>query len=179
MYDLAEEVESVLRPIDAKVVKKVLQTYKKKLLQIHERMLELYEEAENMEACMISMEEPLKMHENTEEKELKNLLLRHKDFVEMQIFEIYLEMQKLSEEEESIHRIWRCFQALEEKEQNILRKIYVEGKLYKEVELTSGVSHKTFETMRANGVKRIVEWYQSDLSNEEIICKKMQDCQGM
>lgn len=56
-----------------------------------------------------------------------------------------------------------------------MRQIYVEGNSYKEAEIASKVSHKTFETMRANGVRRIIEWYQSDLSNEEIICKKMQN----
>ena len=71
----------------------------------------------------MSMEDSFKIHENTEEKELRGLLLRHKNFVEMQIFEVYLEMHKLNEEEESIHRIWRCFQALEEKEKNVLRQI--------------------------------------------------------
>ncbi len=172
---LNEEVEGTLCPVDTKIVKKVLQTYKKRLLQIHERMLELYEEVRNLESCMMSMEDSFKIHENTEEKELRGLLLRHKNFVEMQIFEVYLEMHRLNEEEESIHRIWRCFQALEEKEKDVLRQIYVEGNSYKEAEIASKVSHKTFETMRANGVRRIIEWYQSDLSNEEIICKKMQN----
>lgn len=68
----------------------------------------------------------------------ENWTERQKKF-QKELISLMLEVEK---EREEIHRIWLCFQMLPKKEYEILQKLYVDHRPYKEVELDSGISHR-------------------------------------
>ncbi len=171
--DHIKEVMSIFKEITDEFVKNVLRTHKERLFQIHKRILELYEEMQNTDALIRSMSTSSKLGKigggKTGNQDLGDFLIRHHKLLKQQSEELRAELFKLSEEEETINRVWSCFRALTGQEQEYLQSLYVEGKTYKETELESGVSHRTFEITRRNGIKRILKMYQSSWNNREIL----------
>ncbi|MFR1313626.1 hypothetical protein [Sellimonas intestinalis] len=102
-------------------------------------------------------------------KDLSDILLKQKKIYQEQAQDLQSEIISILEEEESIHRIWVCFRALEDPGRKYLEEIYVFNNLYRYVEQTSGVSHRKFEETRSQAMKELIRLYQSDLSNKEII----------
>ena len=96
-------------------------------------------------------------------------MLKQKKIYQEQAQDLQSEIISILEEEESIHRIWVCFRALEDPGRKYLEEIYVFNNLYRYVEQTSGVSHRKFEETRSQAMKELIRLYQSDLSNKEII----------
>ena len=76
---------------------------------------------------------------------------RQKKF-QKELIDLMFEVEK---EREEIHRIWLCFQMLPKKEYEILQKLYVDHRPYKEVELDSGISHRAFERIRKHDVESL------------------------
>lgn len=83
--------------------------------------------------------------------------------------EIRMQMWRLSEEAESIRRVWGCFLALPEPYYGILHSLYVERKLYRVTEMEFGRSHRMFEQKRSEGLKRLAEMYNSGYSSLELM----------
>lgn len=164
---------SIFKDITSDFVKMVLRTHKERLFQIHKRILELYEEMQDTDSMIRSMSTSSKLGKigggKTSSQDLGDLLIRHHKLLKQKSEELRAELFKLSEEEETINRVWICFRALTGQEQAYLQSLYVEGKTYKEAELESRVSHRTFEITRKNGIKRILKMYQSSLNNQEIL----------
>ena len=69
-------------------------------------------------------------------------------------------LQKLSEEEAMIDRVWTCFIKLDEPYYSIARALYVEKQPYKYVEQESGFSHRAFEERRRQAIKSIEVMYE-------------------
>lgn len=164
---------SIYKEISDSFIKAVLRNHKQRLLEIHKRILELYEEMQDTDSMIRSMSTSSKLGKigggKTSSQDLGDFLIRHHKMLKQQNEELRAELWRLSEEEETINRVWICFRALEGKEQEYLQLLYVEGRTYKETEMESGVSHKTFETIRGNGIKRIRKLYESSWSNREIV----------
>lgn len=78
-------------------------------------------------------------------------------------------MFEVEKEREEIHRIWLCFQMLPKKEYEILQKLYVDHRPYKEVELDSGISHRAFERIRKHAVELIQKAYESKWKKEKLL----------
>ena len=160
--------------IDDKYVKKVLCERNKRRMEIHKRIMELYGEMQDSDDMIRSMAASKisydwERRKGAVKKDLGDWLFLHKQLIKNQNREIEVELWNLTQEEERMNRIWVCFRTLEVKEQEFLQKLYVEGHAYKDVERESGLSHKSFETIRAKGVKRIIQLYESEMSNQEII----------
>lgn len=164
---------SIYTEISDNFIKTVLRTYKQRLEEIHKRILELYEEMQDTDSMIRSMSISSKPGKigggKTNSQDLGDFLIRHHKMLKQKNEELRAELWRLSEEEETMNRVWICFRALEGKEQKYLQHMYVEGRTYKETELESGLSHKRFETIRGSGIKRIHELYQSKWTNQNIV----------
>lgn len=162
--------------ITEKEIKTALSENRKMLAVIHKRILGLYDELANTETQImsISMKSPVygTIGSAGTDKDLTDIMLKHKRFIAEQAVEIYEEIRKLTEDEERINRIMVCFQALEGREYVILNNLYVKGMPYKTAEAASGVSHRTFEKIRKSGIRRIIQMYEAPLNNLEIISPK-------
>ena len=162
-----------MKEITVSYVKHVLGHKKEMISDGCKRMKELYEEI-NRTDCSIREAAYTKVlndipQTSSHSKDLSDILLKQKKIYQEQAQDLQSEIISILEEEESIHRIWVCFRALEDPGRKYLEEIYVFNNLYRYVEQTSGVSHRKFEETRSQAMKELIRLYQSDLSNKEII----------
>lgn len=101
--------------------------------------------------------------------DLTDVILRHERLAKNRSKEIRAEIWQLTEELETIERIWCCYTSLQGKAASYIRQLYVEKIPYKVVEQDSKLSHKRFDTIRATAMKDMKHLYHSELSNQEII----------
>lgn len=163
--------------IDEAYIKKVLGKHASLLQDIHARILGIHGELMDTDGLIesISMKKADWGGEGGSmggvKKDLLDAMLKHERLARARELELREEIYRLTEEEEAINRIQACFRALRGREQRYLQQLYVERIPYKAVELASGVSHKTFETARRRGVRKILQMYNSKFSNREIISR--------
>lgn len=159
-------------------IKRVLNNHQELLAAIHERILELYHEMEDSDevikqATFGGGQENIGGGRSSEKKDLTDIMLRHFKLLKAQSQEIRIEMMRLVEEQETINRIWCCFEALDKDVKQILTELYVRGHPYKEVESEAqknkDISRTTFERMRKSGFDEIKRLYDSRLTNVDII----------
>lgn len=163
-----------MEKINENFVKNVLARHGELLQDIHKRILLLYEELSDtnsiiQSAAIKKMELGQVGGGGRNVRDLTDVMLAHQRIVKDREREVYAGLQSLMDEEEVINRIWCCFQALSDKEYKCLEELYVKGEPYKAVEQESGVSHRAFEQTRADAIREILRWYESDLGNVEII----------
>lgn len=156
-------------------VKDTLKYGSAKLTEIHNRIVSLYAELENMDALIRSISlgqgyrnETGSFSGNTD-RDLTQIMIKHEKVAKQREIEIREEMLNLIEEEESINRIRVCYQTLRGNDYTCLQQLYVQRKPYKLVEKDSGMSHATFERRRRQAIKKIITMYESDYSNQELI----------
>lgn len=155
-------------------VKKILGRYDERVQEIHDRILKIYDELSDTDSIIESVS--MKKIEWGKEgsvkggikKDLTEVMLRHEYLARERERDLRGELYQLVTEEEEINRIWVCFRALRGKEYHYIEMLYVQGMPYKAVELESNVCHKTFETYRRSGIKKILKMYQSEFTNMEI-----------
>lgn len=157
-------------------IKKLLIRSNGRLGEIHSRVYGLYKELQKADDLLESI--VLRGNEfdtlgikptRSKAPDMLLMLDKHKELAEERSKEIRLEMWQLTDEQESINRIWACFQALDGKEYEYLEQLYVKNRPYKSVEAESGVSHGTFEKTRKRAIKRVLQLYESEMSNMQII----------
>lgn len=162
--------------IDESYVKKVLMKPDNQINEIHKRVFGLYQEMNKSDDLLESI--ILRGSEigsvgvrqtGTEGPDLLKLLDRHQTLAKERSTAIRTEIWKLTDEQETINRVWVCFQTLEGKEYDYLNQLYVQNLPYKVVESKSGVSHGTFEKTRKRAILKILKLYESDLNNLEIM----------
>lgn len=83
--------------------------------------------------------------------------------------EIREQMWRLSEQEEDIRRLWGCFLALQEPYYGILEGLYVDKRLYADVEKSWGYSHSVFEKTRKEGLRLLADMFNSSYTSVELI----------
>ena len=83
--------------------------------------------------------------------------------------EIRLRLCELSRESEEILRLWDCFLALPEPYYGILHELYVEKKLYTEVEAGLRFGHSRFERTRKEGLELAVYMFNSGNDGLELM----------
>lgn len=158
-------------------VKRALRDGAEELKTIHDRIIALFDELTNTESMVRSLAVRSVDYSTdfnagngkSTKRDLSDLLKKYEQIKKQREFEIWNEIRRLTEDEEKINRIRVCYQTLRGKEYRYLQSLYVKGKPYKEVEIESGVSHRTFERTRKGGMKKILQLYASGLSNQEII----------
>mgnify|MGYP003191678761 FL=1 len=159
-----------MKEITVSYVKHVLGHKKEMISDGRKRMKELYEEINSTDFSIREAAYTKVLNDipqtSSHSKDLSDILLK---IYQEQAQDLQSEIISILEEEESIHRIWVCFRALEDPGRKYLEEIYVFNNLYRYVEQTSGVSHRKFEETRSQAMKELIRLYQSDLSNKEII----------
>lgn len=161
-----------MRIIDTDWIKKVLGSRKNLQEEIHEKMLSLYEELNDADERIRSASLPEMgdfYGKSSKHRDLMDVLLKEENIYRQQEQEIREIMWKLTEDLESINRIWVCYQMLGNPAYEILRQMYVEKKLYSTVEKNMGINHRIFEETRKAAVGQILKLYNSPLSNRDII----------
>lgn len=161
-----------MRKIDADWIKKVLGDRRNLQEGIHKRILLMYEDLHDTEeriraATFPGLDAIYEKHEKN--RDLQDVLQREKRMYHQQKIETRVIIWKLQDELESINRIWVCYQALGSPAYDILHGLYVEKRLYHDVEESMGLNHRIFESTRKAAMKDLIFLYQSPFSNIDII----------
>ena len=159
-------------------VKNALKNGMKELKEIHNRLIALHTELTHADSLIRSVSiNKIRYGEfegrtSSDNKDLCDVMQKHEKIARAREIEIREEMRQLTKEEESINRIRVCFQSLRGQEYAFLNELYVKGHPYKFVQEHSGVSHSWFESVRKKGIKKIIQLYESNYSNQEIITQR-------
>ena len=157
-------------------VKNILRFRNSKLKNIHQKMISLYEDANDTDSVLETVALPAQNISGMpgargEHKDLGNVLINYQNELYRRNAEIREMMWALSQEEQSINRVWACFHVLEEPFYDIIRRLYVVGELYKSVEHESGLTHSYFDKKRMEGLQLIIEYYESGESISNLMYK--------
>jgi len=157
-------------------VKNILRFRNSKLKNIHQKMISLYEDANDTDSVLETVALPAQNISGMpgargEHKDLGNVLINYQNELYRRNAEIREMMWVLSQEEQSINRVWACFHVLEEPYYDIIRRLYVVGELYQTVEHESGLTHSYFDKKRMEGLQLIIEYYESGESISNLMYK--------
>ena len=157
-------------------VKNILRFRNSKLKNIHHKMISLYEDANDTDSVLETVALPAQNISGMpgargEHKDLGNVLINYQNELYRRNAEIREMMWALSQEEQSINRVWACFHVLEEPYYDIIRRLYVVGELYQTVEHESGLTHSYFDKKRMEGLQLIIEYYESGESISNLMYK--------
>lgn len=157
-------------------VKNILRFRNSKLENIHQKMISLYEDANDTDSVLETVALPAQNISGMpgargEHKDLGNVLINYQNELYRRNAEIREMMWVLSQEEQSINRVWACFHVLEEPYYDIIRRLYVVGELYQTVEHESGLTHSYFDKKRMEGLQLIIEYYESGESISNLMYK--------
>lgn len=161
--------------INEEIIKDILLHKDEKITTIHNKMYSLYEETGRDSALSAAALPPVRLtgmpsaHGN--HRDLGDVLLSYQRQRYQYNEEIWKMMWELTEEEQTINRVWACFHVLPEPYYSILRKLYVENQLYRVVEAESDLSHKTFEKHRSDGINLLIRFYGSGDSVADLMRK--------
>ncbi len=70
------------------------------------------------------------------------------------------EIQRLLKAQNQVQQVYLCYLHLPKKQQEILKELYINKKLYKELE-HPGLSERTIHRIRKQGLETIKKWYLS------------------
>lgn len=157
-------------------VKNILRFRNSKLKNIHQKMISLYEDANDTDSVLETVALPAQNISGMpgargEHKDLGNVIINYQNELYRRNAEIREMMWALSQEEQSINRVWACFHVLEEPYYDIIRRLYVVGELYQTVEHESGLTHSYFDKKRMEGLQLIIEYYESGESISNLMYK--------
>ena len=157
-------------------VKNILRFRNSKLKNIHQKMISLYEDANDTDSVLETVALPAQNISGMpgargEHKDLGNVLISYQNELYRRNAEIREMMWALSQEEQLINRVWACFHVLEEPYYDILRRLYVVGELYQTVEHESGLTHSYFDKKRMEGLQLIIAYYESGESISNLMYK--------
>lgn len=157
-------------------VKNILRFRNSKLKNIHQKMISLYEDANDTDSVLETVALPAQNISGMpgargEHKDLGNVLINYQNELYRRNAEIREMMWALSQEEQSINRVWACFHVLEEPYYDIIRRLYVVGELYQTVEHESGLTHSYFDKKRMEGLQLIIAYYESGESISNLMYK--------
>lgn len=157
-------------------VKNILRFRNSKLKNIHQKMISLYEDANDTDSVLETVALPAQNISGMpgargEHRDLGNVLINYQNELYRRNAEIREMMWALSQEEQSINRVWACFHVLEEPFYDIIRRLYVVGELYQTVEHESGLTHSYFDKKRMEGLQLIIEYYESGESISNLMYK--------
>lgn len=157
-------------------VKNILRFRNSKLKNIHQKMISLYEDENDTDSVLETVALPAQNISGMpgargEHKDLGNVLINYQNELYRRNAEIREMMWALSQEEQSINRVWACFHVLEEPYYDIIRRLYVLGELYQTVEHESGLTHSYFDKKRMEGLQLIIEYYESGESISNLMYK--------
>ena len=152
-----------------------MKKYHNRVPEIHKKIFELYNYVEQADELLKEVSYRsvnlgnMSGGKTSGKQDLTEVLLRHESLARDRSKEIRTVIWELTEELETIDRIWCCYTSLQGNAARYIRELYIEGQSYKAVEKNSELSHKCFETSRANAIKDIEQLYHSGMSNLEII----------
>lgn len=161
--------------MDEETIKDILRNYPEKINSIREKMLSLYNETEPEEVLSAVALRSVNMGSMSgakgSHKDLGDVLESYQKQMWKRNEEIREMMWQLSEEEAMVRRVWACFHVLDNPYYDILRDLYVNNELYATVESSYKMSHKTFEKYRADGIRLLIRFYDSQETIPDLMRK--------
>ena len=76
---------------------------------------------------------------------------------------------QLMQEEESLKRVWICYQGLPYRQRAVLKALYVEHKPWKVVRAELRMSHSTLSNNRSSAIQNIRQLYDSEFTDMQIM----------
>ncbi len=155
-------------------VRVLLMNYETHKCRIQQRILELYKELEDTDSFIqvISFKKNIltgmPRAKGGLPKGLTEIVEQHDKLMNDRISEISAGIEMLMKEEESLRRVWVCYQALSYEEYEIITRLYVKKEPYKQVEAELEYSHGKFEKLRKEGLEDIISLYDSDMGYEKL-----------
>lgn len=163
------------KDVDEETIKDILRYYPEKIKNIRQKMLSLYQETESEEVLSAVALPPINMSgmpgAKGNHKDLGDVLISYQKQIWKRNEEIREMMWQLSEEEAMVRRVWACFHVLDNPYYDILRDLYVNNELYATVESSYKMSHKTFEKYRADGIRLLIRFYDSQETIPDLMRK--------
>lgn len=151
--------------MDEATIIDILKNKKEKIAAIHNKMMILYEELDSETALENAALPPINLSgmpgAKGQHKDLGDVLIRCQKQAYAHNEEIREMMCELVKEEDMINRVWACFHVLKHPYYTILTDLYVNNQLYETVEKAFDYSHKTFEKHRKEGIRLIMDFYDS------------------
>lgn len=102
-------------------------------------------------------------------KDLGDVLEKYKENEEQYALLLKSHLLQLIEEEETIKRIWICYQSRPHPQRIALKMLYVQHKAWKVVKAELRISHSTLSKNRMEGISNIKKVYASDLTDQQIL----------
>lgn len=169
---MQEEQEKL--KIDEKFITDCLANYNQRLQEIQSELMRAYEGIISKNELI----ETLQMKANTDNtgygrtnhhKDLNNILEGVEKRQTEYITELLKFIQQLERREDSLRRVWICYEALPLPERDILAKLYVEGMKWEAAPLELNISKGTLANKKVQAVCQIQKWYESTYPNTDII----------
>lgn len=164
------------RRMTAEEAQRILSEKDRRLEGISHKMRLLYQEMEGLEdskdileAAAIPARPASRISGGGGHKDNLDVLERYYRRRSERGTEIREQMWRLSEEEEDTRRLWGCFLALQEPYYGILEGLYVDKRLYADVEKSWGYSHSVFEKTRKEGLRLLADMFNSSYTSVELI----------
>ncbi|MEY8536367.1 hypothetical protein AALH30_23055 [Blautia pseudococcoides] len=102
-------------------------------------------------------------------KDLGDLLERYEENEERYAEFLKMYIYQLMQEEESLKRVWICYQGLPYRQRAVLKALYVEHKPWKVVRAELRMSHSTLSNNRSSAIQNIRQLYDSDFTDMQIM----------
>lgn len=168
-------------PICETDIIRCLSDYNKHLADIRERIQKQYMEIATTDELLKTIQlqginyDKLYIQSGYNKKDLTDILIKHEK--EEREYALYLKdyIFQLMQQEESLKRIWICYQCLANEQRQILTELYVHKKAWKVVKMELKMSHSSVSNYRNAAIENIIKLYNSDLSNLQIARYSIQD----
>lgn len=160
-------------------VKDILRNRDQKLKSIHDKVLSLYRELSDIQEMR-----PIDVLPSagpyggdggghTQYKDPHDVYEAYQKQVHQRRLDIREILWELKGREEAITRVWDCLYALDETYAYLLQALYVDRRLYADVEADYekkyGISHMTFEKYRKDGLELLIRYYESGRPVRELM----------
>lgn len=180
-YSFSVAVSAVTEPqkggnmgkkITEKEIKRILRNKDTEINSIHNKLYtvkkDLFQQREIIETiCLSSPISGIAGPKGTH-KDLSDVYEKYQETLGRRRMDYKSIFRYLERKEEDINRVWQAYLCLEDPYYRILTELYVNNRLYADVEQSSGMSHRIFEQNRKQGIQQIKDLYQSD-SNISIL----------
>lgn len=158
--------------MDEKQIKNLLKEYDSRTELNEKRVKELYERMRKADGVINNIGQIsrsiIDISQGTVQRDVSDLMIKHEELEKQKSLDIRRELANLADEKEMLNRVWVCLQSLQGMEYQVIHALYISNRPYKKVLADFGKSEKTFLKNINEGLKKMVDLYNSDYTDKEI-----------
>ena len=176
------------REISEKFIIKTLKEYERRTKSLREEMSKQYAllNAQDDDAIRTvsypAIDNTMINTCSSEVIDIVDIYEKYCDVMRQRALDIQHQMREIIEEQETMNRIMSIYTSLEPREQDVLNELYIQnssGKTIHTISLEVGeryeLSHQSILRIRKQAMNKIIELYNSDLTQTEILQYKEKD----